>query len=188
MSRKKLLLILVLDLAFLGFVGHRLWTRYQQLQKQSAAEAIQSVEVKPVMEVVPEPVTDPNNPAEVPVDATPAGLENSVVATGDEPAAPEPVGTTPPAESTSTAVSKAIDSRRTFTYTNSNANEVQLVGSFNGWTPQEFQRRAGGQWMVSVTLTPGDYSYNFVVDGKTIRDPNQRRTDEKGRSLLTVAP
>jgi 1,4-alpha-glucan branching enzyme len=77
-------------------------------------------------------------------------------------------------------------SRRTFVYNNLNAKSVQLVGDFNNWTPEAFRKSTAGRWSVSVSLAAGDYSYNFIVDGKTVRDPNQRRTDAKGRSLLTI--
>ncbi|MBK8576079.1 MAG: hypothetical protein IPN90_10560 [Elusimicrobia bacterium] len=77
---------------------------------------------------------------------------------------------------------------RTFLFISGTAKSVQLVGDFNGWSPQAFKKDEKGRWTVSVMLAPGDYSYNFIVDGKTIRDPNQRRTDLEERSLLTVSP
>jgi hypothetical protein len=53
------------------------------------------------------------------------------------------------------------------------AQEVALVGDFNGWRPaHRLHQFAGGVWSVDVALEPGVYHYVFVVDGKVMRlDP-----------------
>lgn len=49
------------------------------------------------------------------------------------------------------------------------ARAVAIVGDFNGWdetkTPMA-KRGADGTWSVRVPLSPGRYSYAFVVDGR----------------------
>jgi hypothetical protein len=46
------------------------------------------------------------------------------------------------------------------------------------------------QWALTVPLEPGEYAYNFVVDGRPIRDPNNPKVCDIGRgfknSLLKV--
>jgi 1,4-alpha-glucan branching enzyme len=54
------------------------------------------------------------------------------------------------------------------------AKEVFVAGSFNGWnataTPM---KRIGSNWKAVVEVVPGAYSYNFVIDGKWVCDPNR---------------
>lgn len=75
-----------------------------------------------------------------------------------------------------------------FAYRHSKPTRVELIGSFNGWKPRPMKKGADHVWSLNVPLSPGDYTYNFVVDGRVIRDPNNRRTAAEGRSLLTVKP
>lgn len=161
MNRKKLFLLILLDLAFLGGVGFQLWNRYQVLQGELSAP--------PTQEELDVPVP--------PTTAATAVVLSTTTTTTEVPVVPEVA--VPTGEK---------KTRRTFIYHNPKAGSVQLVGDFNQWTPQSFRKKGSGRWDVSILLSPGDYSYNFVVDGKVIRDRNQPRTDAKGRSLLTVAP
>ncbi len=59
-----------------------------------------------------------------------------------------------------------------FIYKNPIANNVTLVGSFNGWNasanPLQVQNSV---WQTSVDLKPGRYLYKFVVDGQWLSDP-----------------
>jgi len=59
----------------------------------------------------------------------------------------------------------------TFTLNMPDASNVEVIGSFNQWTPNGFrmhwdERR--GLWVLSVPLEKGRYEYAFLVDGKTI--------------------
>ena len=59
----------------------------------------------------------------------------------------------------------------TFTLNMPDASNVEVIGSFNQWTPNGFrmhwdERR--GLWVLSVPLERGRYEYAFLVDGKTI--------------------
>ncbi|MBI4396488.1 MAG: hypothetical protein HY548_05295 [Elusimicrobia bacterium] len=73
-----------------------------------------------------------------------------------------------------------------FTYRNSKPSRVDLVGDFTNWEPKPMKKGANHVWSVSADFLPGDYTYNYVVDGKVVRDPNNPRTAAEGRSLLTV--
>ena len=160
MNRNRIVLIILVDLILLGAGGFQLWNRYRVLQGQLAAGGGSETAALP-------PLPQAAIPAEPPqvTESTGAVLT---------PALPAPGGDR--------------KFRRTFSFHNPTAASVQLVGDFNQWTPQDFEKEAPGRWQVSVLLAPGDYSYNLIVDGKVIRDLNQRRTDAKGRSLLTVSP
>jgi hypothetical protein len=47
-------------------------------------------------------------------------------------------------------------------------------------------------WKFSIALPPGDYAYNFVADGKPVRDPYNLKVCNAGRgfvnSYLKVKP
>ena len=53
------------------------------------------------------------------------------------------------------------------------AKSVYLTGSFNDWSLDESCRMSNndGVWSLKVSLKPGIYKYQFVVDGKWQRDP-----------------
>ena len=70
----------------------------------------------------------------------------------------------------------------------SRPSRVEITGSFNNWTPSPFVKEDNHVWEITLTLVPGEYTYNFLVDGKPIRDPNNPRTAPEGRSLLVVKP
>jgi 1,4-alpha-glucan branching enzyme len=55
------------------------------------------------------------------------------------------------------------------------AREVFVVGEFNGWNAKAtpMARGADGVWRVELTLPPGFYRYNFVVDSIWRCSPNQ---------------
>lgn len=179
MTRKQLLLLLGLVFVTMVFAGHGVWTRYQILREDMAMAAEESISL-------PEPTTavvsgDPSGAGNGAVVSTQGTVEQAVEPEG--PAVPAPVAVTPPAVP---ANKPPVNVRKTFYYDGAKAQTVQLVGDFNKWSPEDFLRDAKGRWTISIPLPPGDYSYSFIVDGKTVRDPYQRRTDAKGRSLLTV--
>ncbi len=49
--------------------------------------------------------------------------------------------------------------------------QVQLVGSFNSWTPSESLINENGLWTATLKLSPGRYQYQIVADGKWMLDP-----------------
>ena len=86
----------------------------------------------------------------------------------------------------------------TFYYTDARANSVYLVGDFNNWgdnkggvvsDPKYAMTRMGaeGDWQIEVNLSPGRYSYKFVIDGnRWVSDPGVTDKDGDGNSVLEV--
>src|SRR2546428_13009266 len=54
-----------------------------------------------------------------------------------------------------------------------NARIVRIAGTFNDWNPERtpMLTTAPGQWIKDLSLRPGIYEYQYVVDGKWINDP-----------------
>jgi hypothetical protein len=56
-----------------------------------------------------------------------------------------------------------------------NAKKVYVLGSFNGWRPQQYPMKfdaARRRWVIEIALPPGEYEYGFLVDDrKVIADP-----------------
>jgi 1,4-alpha-glucan branching enzyme len=54
------------------------------------------------------------------------------------------------------------------------ANDVFLVGDFNGWNMSSHPLKSSpnGTWNTSIELAPGRYEYRFLVDGEWQNDPN----------------
>lgn len=61
-----------------------------------------------------------------------------------------------------------------FTLSAPEADNVFLLGDFNGWEadPHSLKKDKKGNWKVSINLTPGKYEYRFLVDGEWQDDPN----------------
>lgn len=74
-----------------------------------------------------------------------------------------------------------------------NANKIILAGSFNGWRMNElYMRKTGDGWELPYTLGPGNYEYKFIVDGKTVIDPDnafiQNIKGHSGNSFFILKP
>ena len=59
------------------------------------------------------------------------------------------------------------------------AKSVYVTGSFNDWSLDDSCRMAknGEGWEVSVSLKPGIYKYQFIIDGVWIEDANNPRKE-----------
>jgi hypothetical protein len=72
------------------------------------------------------------------------------------------------------------------------AQQVELVGSFNNWTPGVIRLRgpdASGHWTAEVSLPEGRYEYQFLVNGKLwVTDPDApvHRPDGFGRENAVI--
>lgn len=72
----------------------------------------------------------------------------------------------------------------------SDAKQVTVAGSFNGWKPDELlMRKTESGWQLNYVLGPGNYEYKFIVDGKWISDPdNPLSSKSSGNSFLIIDP
>lgn len=67
------------------------------------------------------------------------------------------------------------------------ASQVTVVGDFNEWgsgSESRLMKKDDGEWVANVPLSPGNYQYAFVVDGKIwVTDPQavQHVQDDFGR-------
>ncbi|MCD4736957.1 MAG: hypothetical protein K8R53_13010, partial [Bacteroidales bacterium] len=61
------------------------------------------------------------------------------------------------------------------------AREVTLAGSFNGWNPGElYMEKTPTGWQIPYVLAPGNYGYKYIVDGQWMPDPDIPFTSGKG--------
>ena len=73
------------------------------------------------------------------------------------------------------------------------ARTVCIAANFNGWSPEKASMRdtGAGRWLKELSLAPGQYEYQYVVDGKWINDPRAVKSTPNaygGRnSVLVVA-
>jgi len=80
-----------------------------------------------------------------------------------------------------------------FQYRSSKAQDVSIIGDFNDWTPQPLTKDQKNLWKIVLSLEPGEYQYNFLVNGKVITDPNNRKKTVNNlrgfkSSVLSVKP
>jgi 1,4-alpha-glucan branching enzyme len=64
----------------------------------------------------------------------------------------------------------------------SDVRRVILTGSFNNWNEKEInmQKSTDGGWFVDIYLREGLHTYKFIVDGKWITDPTNKRVRPDG--------
>lgn len=69
--------------------------------------------------------------------------------------------------------SNAKKRRITFSISAPAAEEVILLGDFNGWDPVKhpMKQDSNGMWKKIVMVPPGRYEYKFLVDGQWQLDP-----------------
>ncbi len=62
------------------------------------------------------------------------------------------------------------------------AHSVAVAGDFNKWrTNADEMKRADGEWSIDLRLKPGEYSYSFIVDGKSwVPDPGAEMYRDDG--------
>lgn len=60
------------------------------------------------------------------------------------------------------------------------AREVYLTGTFNHWNPGGIPLypvpNQPGVWEVTLPLTPGNYEYRYIIDGRWVTDPSHQQT------------
>jgi hypothetical protein len=70
-----------------------------------------------------------------------------------------------------------------FTFRNSKSTKVEIVGDFNNWEPGSMEKGPDNVWSITLSIAPGEYAYNFVVDGLVKRDPNNPKVCNVGRGF-----
>lgn len=67
------------------------------------------------------------------------------------------------------------------------AKKVELSGAFivHGGGRKRMARQSDGTWTLTLYLTPNNYRYHFLVDGKKTLDPDNAKTD-RGASVMAV--
>ncbi|MFT5369524.1 MAG: 1,4-alpha-glucan branching enzyme [Candidatus Latescibacterota bacterium] len=53
-----------------------------------------------------------------------------------------------------------------FRFQASDAKEVNVLGSFNGWEQRPLKKQKDGEWSTWTNLESGSYEYRFLVDGQ----------------------
>ena len=68
---------------------------------------------------------------------------------------------------------KTAKKRLTFRFLEPSADEVSVVGEFNGWDAarHKMKKRDDGVWEKAVMVSAGRYEYKFVVNGQWQNDP-----------------
>lgn len=67
------------------------------------------------------------------------------------------------------------------------ANQVVLSGSFNKWRSDElYMKKTASGWDLSYALGPGNYEYEFIVDGKYISKSNN--PNASGHLFFVIRP
>ncbi|HZM99142.1 MAG TPA: alpha/beta hydrolase-fold protein [Pyrinomonadaceae bacterium] len=73
------------------------------------------------------------------------------------------------------------------------AEAVAIYGSFNNWIQtKNYCAKESDGWICRVDLTPGKYTYKFLVDGVGLNDPANSATEDDGNgrmdSVIIIKP
>src|SRR6266849_9812047 len=73
------------------------------------------------------------------------------------------------------------------------AEAVAIYGSFNNWIQtKNYCAKESGGWVCRIDLTPGKYTYRFLVDGVGLIDPANSATEDDGSghmdSVIVIKP
>ena len=179
-SRKNLLSLIALDIIVLLFAAAIIFSRYNSLTVLSDNDQkAQTKTISAKVQNVSEQEAPPAAKAETAKPASPAQQETQPALS---------------AEQNPKISEKAVSDKRNikFLYRNSKAKKVEIIGDFNDWIPQPLAKGDKHSWSATIAIAPGEYAYDFVVNGKPVRDPNNATTLNTGRgftsSLLKVKP
>lgn len=171
------MVLLAFDLVLIGGSGYMLWNRAQiRLMPPKVSASVPAASNPPPQQTVPLPV------------------EKASVEENRE-AAPVISKKAPTKRSAKESRTKTAESgpirKILFKYHDSVPKEVSIAGDFTDWSPQLMRKDKNNNWSITLNLKPGQYAYNFIVDGKMIRDPANRKTKKAGQkipsSLLVVS-
>ncbi len=186
MTRGFLMALLALDLLVMGGAGYIVWDR---IKKKSDAHPEAALQMRGNPEQSPAlPAQQPAATAATAV--SPSSVSAAAPAPVEEPA-PETEPAKPAAKDGPESRPKGPPRKMLFRYNDVAAKRVSIVGDFNQWSPKLMKKDPYGHWVITLSIPPGDYSYNFIVDGRMIRDPNNKRVKQSSQkipsSLLSVS-
>jgi hypothetical protein len=161
MNHKSILSIIVLDVIVMALAVGLIIFRYSSLSEMSPAAPHAAV-------------PSDASPAAVPAPHTPATVNPQATA------APSP---SERAKEDMEQPANAMPRNIGFVFRHSKARKVEIIGDFNGWAPKPMIKGKDFRWTISLPIPPGEYAYNFVVDGKPIRDPNNQKVCDVGRGF-----
>lgn len=186
MTRKNLTSLIILDIIVMALAIGLMAYRYQALSSvplsamtQNVKPAVQAEALKPL----------PEEPSIAEDEMTGEEEARAVIAE-----VTKPVIRTKASKAAAAKAKAAAKNARNicFTYKNSTAKKVEIIGDFTDWIPKKMTKGAASTWKITLALAPGDYSYNFVVNGRPKRDPNNPKVSNAGRgfanSFLKVSP
>src|SRR6266446_6716293 len=83
----------------------------------------------------------------------------------------------------------SLTGNMTFTLAgHTDAEAVAIYGSFNNWIQTEnYCAKESGGWVCRIDLTPGKYTYRFLVDGVGLIDPANSVTEDDGSGHMDSA-
>jgi len=166
MSRGILMVLLALDLFVMGTSAYVLFDRIRKHIITSNAVSPLNVPAQAIQpRVHDQPLSEQQNPAA-------SAQEDSYQK--EEPQPQEQ----PLQEEKKEPLRKVI-----FKYRDSVPRRVSIAGDFNDWSPQLMQKDKHSNWTIVLKLKPGEYAYNFIVDGKMIRDPSNRKIKKAGQKI-----
>jgi Glycogen recognition site of AMP-activated protein kinase len=164
MNKNNLISLIVLDVVVMILAIALLAYRYQGIASLPVSAAAQQQKAK----------TDTVKPAEAKPQS--AAVKPQQTAVQPEEAA---AGETAAKEAEKVAETRNIS----FVYKNSRVKKVEVIGDFTQWAPVKMAKGAHSTWKLNVALAPGEYAYNFVIDGKPRRDPNNPKVCNAGRGF-----
>ena len=166
MNKRKIVPLIILDIILIAAAAVVMIQRYHALTE--------------IVLLTPPPLAASPETVPAPMETSPAPLP----AVSSAPAVAAESAPTPP----ETVPTRNIG----FAFYNTRARRVTITGEFNGWKRVPMKRGKNRKWTISLPLEPGTYAYNFVVDGKMVKDPNNPRSCNSGHgflsSSLTVEP
>lgn len=187
MSRSFLMALLALDLLVMGGAGFIVWDR---VRKKSEVPSEHSSQVPQSMIPAPSSPTAATAPAQSAAPSTSAAPSAAIATSSATAALQEPSDQGPAPAERAKPAAKGPPRKMLFRYNDVAARRVSIVGDFNQWSPKLMRKDSYGQWSITLSIAPGEYTYNFIVDGRMIRDPNNKRVRQGAQkipsSLLSV--
>jgi len=129
--------------------------------------------IQPVATAAPVKPVAPSAPPAQPKPSAPQPQAN--------PTAPQPQAKAMPQPATPQLQAKPaapLASRISLELVKTDAKQVCVAGSFNGWKPETtpLTQISKGRWVGNLSVKPGRHEYLFVVDGQWLPDPNAKET------------